>query len=180
MGVSYVGLIVGLGVFLALMAMILRAAVAVANRILPKNDLPAEEQAVALDEDASIGSHDTDRPRDLSNPFSPPETENELPLPSVAIPTPGLGRACLTVFAQTIVLGGFSVLLSLGLDYQVDRNGMILGSTLVLHFLLAALILKLILPTTFVRGLLVSVFQLVLAFSVCFAIVAIVSSAINY
>ena len=93
MGVSYVGLIVGLGVFLALMAMILRAAVAVANRILPKNDLPAEEQAVALDEDASIGSHDTDRPRDLLNPFSPPETENELPLPSVAIPTPGLGRA---------------------------------------------------------------------------------------
>lgn len=84
------------------------------------------------------------------------------------------------MFAQTIVLGGFSVLLSLGLDYQVDRNGMILGSTLVLHFLLAALILKLILPTTFVRGLLVSVFQLVLAFSVCFAIVAIVSSAINY
>lgn len=45
MGVSYVGLIVGLGVFLALMAMILRAAVAVANRILPKNDLPAEEQS---------------------------------------------------------------------------------------------------------------------------------------
>lgn len=192
MGFSVVGLIVGLGVFVTFMAVILRAAVALANRILPKNELPSETDSLTLatprtDVASESGAHDAavdaSGQRDLSNPFSPPETESELRLPSAAtgvIPTPSLIRSFLTVFVQTIVGIGLSVLMSVGLEYWGNRNGLILsGTALVLNFLILALVLKYFVPTTFPRALLVTVFQIVFTTAAYMAVMAIVFAAVS-
>jgi len=170
-----VGLIVGvvlyLGVVVLIGAVMLRVSIALANRFL--GETPGE----MIVEGTAIPGHS---PIDPNNPFSAPQVQEV----AVAggIPVPSFGRACVITTAQAIA--GFVVSFALGLTIGFLMS---LGSTdgaaagivaQLVSFLvvvpLYGLVLSTMLPTTFRRGLLVLLSQMLIGIAIGLVILVLV------
>jgi hypothetical protein len=153
-------LLIAIPVGLLIGALILRAAVWLANKCLP------QPRARYYDEDDYEDEWDSyDRPRRTRRGGG-----------RAAIPEPTLGRAMLIVFVVWIanVVVGFMMGFVAGAGGLVrNQAGMVglQGCSLVINFLIAASILTPMLPTTFPRACLVVLFQFLIGLVIVIIIV---------
>lgn len=180
MAVSFIGIAIGFVILTAIGGAMLRAAVSIVNRFLPKNTAALDGNSVdgnSVDNSADGGmgelgdatlrdtsqGGDEQAKRDLSNPFSPPTTESELYLSdsaTPAIPEPKFVFACLITFLQVVVASFGNGLVSWVLITIGILPGWISGLLcLALMVMTAAVIFKLMAPTTYLRAVIVTVIQ---------------------
>lgn len=139
----------------------LRAAVAAANRIL--GPVPEAQQSPVVGFDSSYA-----QTPDPENPYSAPASMSvAVERSTLAIPELGWGRSLIAVFVQWLasMLTLFAVMV-FEMAASGTRGGAIGFFWLIYPLVMvgvSTLILKLILPTTFRRGLLVAVLQIVMA-----------------
>lgn len=159
MAFSFAGILVlGLFVVVPVLAVLIRLAIAIANRVIG----PVASEG--FDDTANDGWEDT--ARDLSNPFSPPAATSTLPS-TTAIPMVSFGHAFLIALTQ-VFLGILSVT-AVGLGFgALGLTDNVIGPivAVAISFLIVAVILMTFVPTTFFRALLVTLITYAAAFAV--------------
>lgn len=147
-------------------AVLLRAAISVANKILGKQ--PAANETQPFSEPVESLSSE---PMDSTNPYSPPtHAATNVASGSTAIPEPNFGFAIVISLAVSLaggVIGGVFGALTEGSEVT-EAVGSILS--LVLSFVVSAFILSKLLPTTYGRAALVCVIYGLIAFAIFFVV----------
>ena len=156
-----VGLIFGLVIGSLVGAVLLRAAVALANKILGPQAAPDPNPSFAENH-----QHDSPGVTDPANPYSAPAmaaTATEATGATLAIPTPTFGKA-LGIAAVLSILG-FVISFGAGVIGQASPavDLVVRIGSLGVNFLTASLVFTKLLPTTFRRAALVYVMYLVIA-----------------
>jgi hypothetical protein len=161
------GIILYLLIGISLSAIILRAAVALANYFLSFYQSPPATVEQAQDDHVRVEAFD----RDLSNPFSPPGTisENWLSIDTGVIPTPSFGRAYVITLVQSILF-----LLSGGVVSSVlGEVGLLRLASLIsiaVSFFVGSAVLSGLAPTSFPRAMFVTFLSFGIIFLVMFAV----------
>ena len=155
-------------------ALMLRAAVSLANKMLP-----SERREPSQTQDELPIEYTPSAPSNDINPFAAPNfIEDPVPLTDVivpAIPEPNFGRACGIVSATAVTIFVAMIATSeLGL-LRLDIGPAI---NLLLSFSISLFIYSLMLPTTFARAALLCVLTVVISLAISISIGAVVAFAI--
>lgn len=163
LGVMLCVLVVALPVGLAIGAAILRAAIALANKVLGR---PAEDRYDdRYDDDDDYDDYE-DRPRRRARRRRS----------NTAVPEPGFWKAVGIVFVIALVNGGvgfvIGLVVALGMAGQDPQAAQIVSQVISLPvgFLINAGMLAAMLPTSFARGALVTLFQYLIGIAIAVVI----------
>ena len=163
-------LFVPLGILLVVLigAILFRAGVSMANKVLGPQKLETSDQQLSIGE--TIGNVPVVKD---STPYSAPASSLATPsqITTTAIPEPSMGKACGIVLVQALVSGLVNFVLALLLQ-NIGPTGE--GVVLLASFLVAVAIYSAMLPTTFGKASLVYVFQILIAVAIAIGIAAIV------
>ena len=145
-----------LAIVVPISAIVLRAAIAAANRFLT----PDQQESSAPDQEKHRDTPEPTVQRDHSNPFSPPATISENVMVSTyTIAPPSFGRAYVIALVQAVV----GVLVSIGFGFLVAAVGIggqeIRLVSLAISFLVGSAILSGMAPTTYKRAMFVMLFS---------------------
>lgn len=151
-GAFLIGLVIGLGIYILIGALVLRAACWIANKCLP------QPRAAYYDDEDEEDYDDRDDDYD-----DRPVRRRRSRGPTTAIPEPNFGRAC--------GIMGLNVLIQIGIGFAIglvlggggmrrgDGVGALQALNLLISFFVTAALCTSMLPTTFGRACLVSLFN---------------------
>lgn len=180
--VVLVGLVVGLLLYLALAAAFLRAAVTLANICL---GAPSASTAGENDDDTDDEGHDEDEEAGEAadqNSSQPDQTTS-------GVPMPGLGRAALVALVTVLANSALAVVFGFSMGLFTTRRGgtpraddgfarvMLPLISLVVGFFASAAVRSGLLPTSFERASLVTLFEYLMGLAAVGGVAAIVIGA---
>lgn len=172
MGGGLICLLPALGIGIVIGAVIFRAAVHIANKIVGgRNSGPTNTQFGYPGDSFGTGGGSFDE----SNPFATPMTRTIAVDPSVGfgIPEPTFGRACLIVFVNGLVAFGIGIVLGLiGGGVGVGQREIQVVAQF-LGIVVSIVVYQAMLPTTIGRAALVWLFQLLIILAIVVVIVAV-------
>jgi len=160
-------LLVGLILGVLIGAILFRAGVSLANKVLGP-------QAIELsDKEQPVGETFINAPvAKNANPYAAPASPSAKlsQANTAAIPEPNMGKACGIVLVHALIAGMINFFVYLLLQDSLAAS----LANLILGFLLATSVYSAMLPTTFGRAALVYVFQMLIALAIGIGIAAIV------